>query len=127
MFEASKSKRSFFGKIVKPLGVIIIVIFALSFIFGGKSELEEEAQWYKDNGYEIQKLDYADFLGTLDLGVTVDEKEMTKTELRTIAELTKKNLGIVPIGYDTDMNIIFLGGDFDPDLEIAYIFYWKVS
>lgn len=107
--------------IVVVAGVLIIALYFLSL----SDPLETEYKWYKKNGYEIFKLNYGDVLDSLPLGVTVNEVSTSKTDLRKETAEELAELGTCLIAYCPDERFICVIGDFNPDTNVARVYYWE--
>jgi len=111
--------------IIGVIAVCVIAACALILIVPSKSPLEEEYEWYQNQGYATFKIDYIDFLDSLP-PATVNEIQVSKSMLREKAVVAEFNMGgQCIVAYCSDEKMIVVLGDYDPSTEIATIYYWK--
>jgi hypothetical protein len=104
-----------------------MLILLVPFLFlPTQSPIEEEYEWYQDQGYSAFKLDYVDLLDSLPGPVTVNEIPTSKLTLREKAAWGEINMGgQCIVAWCPDQKAIMVVADFDPDTEVATIYYWK--
>jgi len=86
--------------------------------------LQDEYNWYKNNGYSPYSLDYMDVLDSLPPAY-VDEIEVSKTSLRQKAADMKAQYGKVIISLCSDEKFICVVGDYNPDTGRVKIYFWE--
>jgi hypothetical protein len=94
-----------------------------NFKSSSKDPLEEEYEWYQNNGYSPLHINYIEVLDALP-PAKVDQVQVTRETLRSKASEMKDVYSEVIISWCPDEEIICLVGEYDTSSEIIKIFYW---